>query len=81
MTTKANLLKMIRQFCSECMGGPQACANVWPIENPGMVDDCTASECIWYKYRFAKDPKPNPKRVEKGRKLAAQMQSGLEKNA
>lgn len=78
MATKSDFLKMIRLFCAECMGGPRATENVWPISNISDVETCSAPECIWFIYRFGKDPNPNPKRQEIGRKLAAQMQSRLE---
>ena len=80
MATKRELLKNIRQFCSECMGGPRGSEDVWPISNPGDVDGCTAPECVWFKFRFGTDPNPNPKRVAMGRKLAKNLHSGVRKN-
>lgn len=68
MATKTDLLKFIRLFCAECMGGPRATEMVWPIKNIAEVASCTAPECIWFDYRFGKDPNPNPKKVEAGRK-------------
>ena len=56
MATKRDLLRMIRMACSECMGGPRATKGVWPIQNPSEVADCTAPECIWFSYRFGRDP-------------------------
>lgn len=56
MATKRDLLKAIRMFCSECMGGPRATKNVWPVKNPADIADCTAPECIWFSYRFGRDP-------------------------
>lgn len=70
MTTKSELLKKVRQFCCECMGGPRASADVYPIPNPGDVKGCTAPLCIWFEYRFGKDPNPNPRRSQLGRKLS-----------
>ena len=77
MATKRELLKKIRQFCSECMGGPRATRDIWPIPNISDVESCTAPECVWYVYRFGKDPEPNPVRVAAGKKLASQMQPGV----
>ena len=68
MATKKELLKMVRQFCSECMGGPRATEQVWPVINPGEIGLCTAPECIWFKYRFAKDP-DKPLRSKKQKEL------------
>ena len=70
MATKRDLLRMIRMFCAECMGGPRATEGVWPIENISYVADCTAPECIWFAYRFGRDPDKNPKRVAQGKRLA-----------
>ena len=56
MATKRDLLRMIRMFCAECMGGPRATEGIWPIQNISDVADCTASECIWFAYRFGRDP-------------------------
>lgn len=56
MATKRELLRMVSQFCSECMGGPRATEDIWSIGNPRDVADCTAPECVWFKYRFEKDP-------------------------
>jgi hypothetical protein len=56
MATKRELLKMVRQFCSECMGGPRATKNVWTVPNPQDIKSCTAPECCWFPYRFGKDP-------------------------
>jgi hypothetical protein len=68
MTTKSELLRNVRIFCSECVGGPRSGRKVWPIRNPGDVDQCPAKDCIWYEYRFAVDPRPSESRVEIGRK-------------
>ena len=56
MATKRELLKRIRQFCSECMGGPRASENIWPVSNSKYISDCTAPECVWFEYRFGRDP-------------------------
>lgn len=73
MATKRDFLKMIRLFCSECMGGPRATKGQWPIQNVKDVADCVAPECIWFSYRLGFDPDKNPKRVAQGRKLAERM--------
>jgi len=52
--TKAKILRVIRQFCLECMGG-----SVVEIEN------CTAPKCQLFDFRRGKDPMPSrrgPKR-------------------
>lgn len=56
VATKRDLLRMIRMACSECMGGSRATKGIWPIQNPSEVADCTAPECIWFAYRFGRDP-------------------------
>jgi hypothetical protein len=55
LATKRDFLKMIRQFCSQCVGGSRATANIWPVPNSQDIKDCTAPECVWFKYRFGKD--------------------------
>jgi hypothetical protein len=77
MTTKRELLKMVRLFCSECMGGPRSGEKIWPIGNPGDIDKCSAIECIWWEYRDARDPYPNPAKQSQGRKLAKNLQQVL----
>ena len=78
MTTKKTILKMVRQGCSECMGGSRGSKDIWPIENPGDVDGCTAPECLWFEFRFGQDPYPNPSKVQQGRKLGFQPKQGTE---
>jgi hypothetical protein len=68
MATKTDLLKLIRQNCSECMGGPRVSQDIWPIKNPGDVAHCTATECGFSKYRFGKDPDVSELRRVVGRK-------------
>ena len=68
MANKRELLMMVRQFCSECMGGLRATEDVWPVQNPSDIADCTAPKCVWFKYRFGVDPDKNPKRVALARK-------------
>lgn len=61
MTTKNQMIKYVRLFCSECMGGPRANRKLsLPIPNPSDVDGCTAPECIWFDFRFGEDPKRIP---------------------
>ena len=60
MTTKAELLKVIRQQCSECFG---AKPNSWPVPNPSDIERCSSPACSLYPYRLGKDPSPS-----KGRK-------------
>ena len=78
MATKTDLLRKIRMFCSECMGGPRVSENVWPISNISDVAECPADKCAWHRYRFGKDPEKNPARVAHGKKLAAHLRSGVE---
>jgi hypothetical protein len=51
MTTKKDLLKLVRKCCLECVG-----------DNSQEVESCTSLGCVWYPYRFGKDPKPSKKR-------------------
>jgi hypothetical protein len=78
--TKSQLLHKVRQFCSECMGGPKATEGVWPIRNSMEVAECCAPECIWYRCRFGKDPDKDPKAVERGRKLGLEYGKHIERN-
>ena len=65
--TKAGLLKLIRQNCSECMGGPRASENVWPVPNPSDIDACSAPKCAFFVYRRGEDPVKNPIRQKLAR--------------
>lgn len=67
--TRGQLLRKVRQFCSECVGGVRMSENVWPVKNPKDIEECCAPECGWFPYRFGKDPEKNPARVEAGRRL------------
>lgn len=53
MTTKSELLKVIRKNCIECMGGYD-----------GEVFRCTAPKCEMFDYRMGKDPRPNRAKSE-----------------
>jgi hypothetical protein len=66
MTTKAEVLKTIKEFCIECSGGSRHIA--W---------HCHIETCPLHKFRRGKDPNPNPnlslaakKRVEEKGKVA-----------
>ena len=48
MTTKAELLKVIRRECLNCVGGYD-----------GEVLRCTSPNCELFPYRMGKDPNPN----------------------
>lgn len=50
MTTKAQLLKVIRVQCISCMG-----------EQAFLVEGCTSPECSLFPYRSGHDPKPSRK--------------------
>ena len=60
MTTKAELLKMIRRNCCACMGG-----------SAFLVEGCTCPDCEFFEFRDGKDPWPtrkgNRKALEKAR--------------
>ena len=51
MTTKKQLLKVIRSQCLECMGGVTS-----------EIDLCTDLDCPLYTFRAGTDPKPSRKR-------------------
>jgi hypothetical protein len=68
MTTKADLLKNVRIFCSECNGGPRSGKRIWPVPNPSDIEACAIADCIWYPFRDAKDPKPSKVKQENMRK-------------
>jgi len=59
MTTKAQLLKVIRRECISCMGGYD-----------GEVLKCTTPNCELFPYRMGKDPNPNPNKVKMGKEQA-----------
>jgi hypothetical protein len=48
--TKARILRQIRQFCLECMGGSSV-----------EVEACTAPRCQLFELRRGKDPSPSKK--------------------
>jgi hypothetical protein len=54
MTTKAELLKRIRQNCGECMGKMKGYS--YPAED---VEQCSALGRQFYDFRFGKDPYPS----------------------
>ena len=58
MTTKAELLKLVRLNCSECLGGHRAHLNL-SVNNPSEIEGCTGRECVYFDFRFGKDPYPN----------------------
>ena len=51
MTTKAAILRAIRQKCLDCSGG-----------RPGEVRICPAVRCELWPYRMGSDPDPSPSR-------------------
>lgn len=57
MTTKASILRTIREHCLECMGG-----------SPSEVDKCTAPKCNLFALRYGVDPKPNKARSKQAAK-------------
>lgn len=66
MTTKAEILRVIRENCIDCVVGA-----ISTIEDCGGEEDCKL-----YPYRFGKDPKPsrkgNPEALEKARSVTLQ---------
>ena len=58
MTTKAELLKLVRLNCSECLGGHRAHLNL-SVNNPSEIEGCTSPACSLFPYRFGKDPSPS----------------------
>lgn len=50
MTTKAELLKMIRKNCIACVG-----------DQPSLVDGCTCPDCEFFEFRDGVDPRPTRK--------------------
>lgn len=50
MSTKAKILKVIVDFCDECMG-----------DQHSFVVDCTAPTCPLFPYRLGRDPTPSRK--------------------
>lgn len=67
MTTKNQMLKNVRLWCSECMGAGRASELKLPIPNPSDVEGCTAPKCIWFPFRFGVDPAKNPDKVRQGK--------------
>lgn len=59
MTTKAEILKAIRNQCIECMGGQVR-----------EVALCTSPMCSLFEFRHGTDPHPNENKVQAGKRLA-----------
>jgi hypothetical protein len=57
MTTKNQLLKVIRKQCVECMGGQER-----------EAEKCVAPRCGLFPYRSGRDPEPNAARTEAARR-------------
>jgi len=57
MTTKSELLRVIRKQCTSCMG-----------DVPSEVTKSTSPKCSLFDFRFGKDPRPNPGKVEMGKR-------------
>lgn len=53
MTTKTKVLKDVRRFCIECMGG-----------QPSLVTGCESGGCPLHDYRMGKDQHPNAAKSE-----------------
>jgi len=71
MTTKAELLKVIRLQCEECMGSESARKGEFDQTARNLVVDCTAPKCSLFPFRLGKDPWPtrkgNPDALKKAR--------------
>lgn len=61
MTTKAELLKVVRLQCEECMGSAVARKREFSQEARNLVMGCTAPECSLFPFRLGKDPWPKKK--------------------
>lgn len=72
MTTKAELLKVIKLQCQECMGSSVARNGELDGEAANLVIGCTAPDCSLFPFRSGKDPWPSKSKVEGGRKLGVQ---------
>jgi hypothetical protein len=59
-------VKLIRQFCLECMGGSKR-----------LVKECQSEDCPLHRYRFGK----NPRRAGVGNKKAIPPSVSLEKHS
>ena len=62
MTTKAELLKVIRLQCIECMGGVQS-----------EIPKCTSPDCSLFDFKSGKDPRPHPSKVKMGHTMMASL--------
>jgi len=80
MTTKAELLKVIKLECQNCMGSPVARKGELDGEAGNLVKICTASDCNLYPYRMGRDPAPSKKRVAMGKKLGFPSATGSKKS-
>jgi len=56
MTTKGELLKVVKLQCQECMGSTVARNGEYDQTAANLVEGCTAPECRLFPYRVGKDP-------------------------
>jgi hypothetical protein len=61
MTTKAELLKVVKLQCQECMGSVVARNREYDQGAANLVEGCSAPECSLYPFRSGKDPWPKRK--------------------
>lgn len=61
MTTKAELLRVIRLQCEECMGSSRARKREFSQEARNLVVECSALECSLFPFRLGNDPWPKKK--------------------
>ena len=74
MTTKRELLKVIKLQCEECMGSMVARKGDLDGEAGNLVRGCTVPECSLHPFRSGRDPWPSQSKVETGRKLGIRTQ-------
>ncbi len=61
MMTKSKILRVIRQFCLQCMGGSSL-----------EIENCTAPNCPLFELRRGKDPYPSRKRSNLTKNLSTE---------
>lgn len=62
MTTKGQLLKLIRENCLRCVGDKQS-----EVELCTATGEGTTQKCAFYDFRMGKDPRKNPRKSEMAR--------------
>jgi len=62
MTTKGQLLKLIRENCLRCVGDKQS-----EVEMCTATGEGTTQKCFFYDFRMGKDPRKNARKSEMAR--------------